>query len=378
MKNLHSLIPAASLAFLITSLLSCNAPSSPSTQSQSLREQIRTAQDKGLKDWASFPVGGAVNTRQLLQDEKLRSISLKNFNSLTATNDMKMYTLRKQEDAYHWTPADSLVAFCERNGLRTFGHTLVWHYGLPNWIEEKAEEKGADWVDAFLKEYIQTVVGRYKGRVAAWDVVNEALATQGRGYRESFWYKTLGPSYIEKAFRYAHEADPEAVLFYNDFNIERDTAKLNTALEMIRDLKAKEVPIHGLGFQMHLRMDIPDEIIAQSLKKAAETGLQIHISELDIIFNRHDDSQTGGEQLFAELTDEMKQAQAEKYRSLVKMYRTWVPEDQQYGITFWDFTDRDTWIRPFFDITDWPTVFDENLEPKPAYYGFAEGLAEEL
>jgi endo-1,4-beta-xylanase len=376
MKTLPFPSVVAGIFLLVFCLYSCGSPSSNSTKTETA--EIKSRPDEGLKDWASFPVGGAVNTRQLLRDKKLQSICLKNFNSLTATNDMKMYTFLKEEGQYHWEAADSLVAFCERHGLRVFGHTLVWHFGAPGWITENADAKGPEWVDSFLKEYIRTVVGRYKGQVAAWDVVNEALATQGRGYRESFWYKTLGPSYIEKAFRYANETDPDALLFYNDFNIERDTAKLHTALEMIRDLQAKKVPLHGLGFQMHLRMDVPDEIIAYSLKKAAETGLKIHISELDIIFNRHDDSQKGGEQVYTELTEEMKQAQAQKYKSLVKMYRSLIPAEQQYGITFWDFTDRDTWIRPFFNITDWPTVFDENLEPKPAYYGFKEGLTEEL
>ena len=147
---------------------------------------------------------------------------------------------------------------------------------------------------------------------------------------------------------------------------------------MIKELQAKGVPISGLGFQMHIRMDTPDEVIANSLKKAVETGLQIHISELDIIFNKHDDTRNGGVQIYEKLTEEMKQKQAKKYKNLVKMYKTIVPKDQQYGITFWDFTDRDTWINGFFNLNDWPTIFDKNLKAKPAYFGFLEGLKETL
>jgi endo-1,4-beta-xylanase len=184
----------------------------------------------------------------------------------------------------------------------------------------------------------------------------------------------MGKSYIEKAFRYAHEADPEADLFYNDFNIERDTAKLASALEMIRELQLADVPITGLGFQMHIRMDVPDEVIARSLRKAVDTGLKIHLSEVDIIFNKHDDTREGGVQQYTTLTDSMKVAQGEKYKNLARMYREIVPPAQQYGITFWGFNDSDTWIRGFFNLHDWPTLYDDDLAPKPAYYGFLEGL----
>lgn len=333
----------------------------------------QTEPKPGLHELSPIPIGGAISINKVLADEKLKDITIKNFSSISATNDMKMYSILK-DSVYNFEKVDKLLAFCEEHNKRLFGHTLLWHHGLPEWIQTEAAKNGSASVDQFLKEYIDKVVTRYKGKVAAWDVVNEGFESSGGAYRETFWYKHLGKAYFEKAFRYAHAADPEAVLFYNDFNIERDTAKLNGVLEMVDEMKQKNVPIHGIGFQMHLRMDIPDSIIAHCLKKAAATGLQIHISELDIIFNNHNDSQDGGKQQYSELTEEMKILQAEKYKNLVLMYREHVPPAQQYGITFWDFNDRDTWIRPFFKIMDWPTIFDENLEPKPAYHGFADGL----
>lgn len=329
--------------------------------------------DVGLHELSPIPIGGAISINKVLADEKLKDITIKNFNSISATNDMKMYSILKDTE-YNFEKVDKLLTFCEEHNKRLFGHTLLWHYGLPEWIQEEAAKNGSASVDQFLKEYIDKVVTRYKGKVAAWDVVNEGFESSGGAYRETFWYKHLGKAYFEKAFRYAHAADPDAVLFYNDFNIERDTAKLNGVLKMVEEMKQNDIPIHGIGFQMHLRMDIPDSTIAQCLKKAAATGLQIHISELDIIFNNHNDSKDGGEQQYPALTEEMKMQQAEKYKNLVLMYREHVPPAQQYGITFWDFNDRDTWIRPFFKIMDWPTIFDENLDPKPAYHGFAEGL----
>ncbi|EDY82726.1 Glycosyl hydrolase family 10 [Verrucomicrobiia bacterium DG1235] len=326
----------------------------------------------GLKDIATFPVGTAMSTRWYERMPELAEVHFKHFDSVTAGNAMKMHFVAKEAGAYDFGPADQMLEFAERHDQRLFGHTLIWHSATPDWVEELAKDPVA--LDAFMKDYIHTYVGRYKGKVAGWDVVNEAMNTKGPGYRESVWYQALGKDYISKAFRYAHEADPEAVLFYNDFNIERDLEKLDTALGMIADLKSQGVPISGLGFQMHIRMDIPDETIAEALRKGAAMGLQIHLSEVDIIFNRHDDSRGGGEQVYTELTNEMREKQAEKYRKLALMYRSIVPEEQQFGITFWGFNDRGSWIRPFFNIMDWPCLFDEELEPKPAYHGFAEGL----
>ena len=129
-------------------------------------------------------------------------------------------------------------------------------------------------------------------------------------------------------------------------------------IEMVQDFQKRGVPISGIGFQMHIRMDIPNDIIAYTLKKAAETGLQIHLSEVDIIINTHDDTRGGGIERYTEITPEMLVAQAKKYEELVRIYMTTVPKDQQYGITFWGFNDRDTWIRRFFNMRDWPTIYD--------------------
>ncbi|WP_087521307.1 endo-1,4-beta-xylanase [Polaribacter sp. SA4-12] len=347
---------------IVSLLLSCNGSDK--------KEKL-----KGLKEHADFPIGTAIKIKTLSKDEKLQKLQISNFNSITSASDMKMNNITPKEGVYSWGIIDSIVGYAHKNNQRLFGHNLIWHSSTPNWVKEKAA-KDSLWLGTFMKEYITKYVTRYKGKVAAWDVVNEGLESHGGNVRKTMWYNALGKDYIAKAFQYAHEADPEAILFYNDFNIERDTLKLNSTLKMIKELQAKGVPISGLGFQMHIRMDTPNEVIANSLKKAVKTGLQIHISELDIIFNKHDDTRRGGIQVYEKLTDEMKQEQAKKYKSIVKMYKTIVPKEQQYGITFWDFTDRDTWIKGFFNINDWPTIFDEQLEPKPAYFGFLEGLKE--
>lgn len=349
---------AAYLFFLIVLLTSCTP---------------NKKEENSLKNTSDFPIGGAVEISQVSRDSALRRIILKDFNSITATSDMKMYRIAPEEGTYNWKKADSLVKFTQDNKLRLFGHTLVWHSGTPPWVFKKASQDSV-WLADFLKNYIAEYVGRYKGKVAAWDVVNEGFETKGGEYRKTLWYNALGKEYIAQAFRYAHEADPKADLFYNDFNLERDTSKLNGVLKMIEELKEQNVPITGLGVQMHLRMDIPDSLIRESVRKMAATGLKIHFSELDIIFNKHDDTQGGGVQLYSKITPEMLQEQSKKYESVAAIYRDEVPEEQQFGITFWDFTDRDTWINPFFDLVDWPTIYDTNLKAKPAYYGFLEGL----
>lgn len=335
---------------------------------------MQQLKEVGLKGLSDFPIGGAINVRRVLRDKKLDSITTHNFNSVTATNDMKMYSIVKKDSVPDFDRVDSLVSYARNNDMRLFGHALVWHYGLPKWIVAETEEKGKDWTERFLKKYIDTVVTRYKDDVVAWDVVNEAFDTKTGEYRQTFWYETFGKDYIEKAFRYAHAADPDAKLFYNDFGQEKYPEKSEAIIAMANQLKEHGVPIHGIGLQLHLEMGTTEKAIANALKAAASTGLLVHISELDIIFNTHNDENASGKQKITELTEEMEKAQGEKFKQVAMLYRKHVPKAQQFGITFWDFNDRDTWIKPFFDLKEWPTMYDEDLEPKAGYFGFAEGL----
>ena len=329
---------------------------------------------ESLHQVADFPIGSSIRPNDLYQDPPALSLQQHHFDSLTTGLDMKMDKVMPEEGRYNWGPIDPSASYTKKHDQRLFGHNLIWHSSTPQWLVEKAREN-PEWLDSFMRQYIHTSVGRYKGVVDGWDVVNEGLVTKGAGFREdTIWYQTLGIDYIEKAFRYAHEADPDAVLFYNDFNIERDLEKFNTMMTMVNDFLARGVPISGIGFQMHIRVDTPNQVIAETLRRAAATGLQIHLSEVDIIVNTHDDSRGGGIQRHARVSEEILKAQQVKYRQLVEMYRDIVPKKQQYGITFWGFNDRDTWIRRFFKMKDWPCIYDDDLQPKPAFYGFLEGL----
>jgi endo-1,4-beta-xylanase len=329
-----------------------------------------------LHEATDIHIGTAISANDLIYENPLKEIALHDFDSYTMENDMKMRRIARSENDYHWEVVDSVVAFCEKNNKRLHGHVLIWHSSIPDWLKSKDME--AFDLNAYVEEYITTYVSRYKGKIAGWDVVNEAISDSAGTMRQTFWLEHWGKNYIDKAFRMAHAADPEAVLFYNDYNIERDTAKLHATLHLVENLLSEGVPIHGIGLQMHIRMDVPNEIMEYAIRKCAETGLKVHLSELDLIFNKHDDSRGGGIQKYTVLTDSMAQAQGEKYRQIAEMYKRIVPEDQQYGITVWGFDDAGTWIRGFFDIVDWPTLYNDSLERKPAYYGFLEGLKKNI
>ena len=324
----------------------------------------------GLKDVAAFPIGGAINIRKVLADSSLRVITTSQFNSLTSTNDMKMYRIAKREGELDFGRADSTVAFAREHGMRMFGHALVWHYALPDYIAEMDRTE----METFLTEYIDTVVTHFRGQIDGWDVVNEVIDTKGGEMRKTPFYEQLGDEYIKLAFRTARAADPETKLFINDFGTERDTAKVGALIRMVESMRAEGVPIDGIGFQWHQQMRDDTTTVRETLRQAAATGLLLHVSELDLIFNTHNDEAGEGVEDVKEVTPEMLEAQAERYETLARIYREEVPPAQQYGITFWDFTDRDTWIKGFFDMGDWPTLYDEELQPKPAYAGFRRGL----
>lgn len=352
------LFSACTLLFLLCTCGRAPSPEAPATAAAPLRSL------------ADYPIGTATSSFGLSRDSQLLRITLEEFNSITANNEMKMYTIAGKPGPLDFTRPDAIMAIAEENNLRMFGHTLLWHYGFPQYLEDLSPAAAED----FMLNYIDTVVTRYQGRIDGWDVVNEAFDTKGGALRDTPWLQKVGPSYIEKAFRRAHAADPAAKLFINDFNTERDTAKFHALLRLVKQFQADGVPIHGIGFQMHIRMDTDEETIAYTLEKAAATGLLIHLSEVDIIFNKHDDTNGGGEQIVDEITPELLEKQAEKYEFLVRTYEEKVPPAQRYGITFWGFNDRDTWINGFFKLRDWPTIMDKELQKKPAYYGVARAL----
>ena len=317
---------------------------------------------------AHFPIGSAVGMRWLERDSVMVSLLKSDFNSITAENCMKPALIHPEQNRFNWTDADKLAEFCEKYNFRLHGHTLIWHSQVPEWMEKFQGDSTA--FEAVFKDHIQTVISRYKEQTKSWDVVNEAIADNNGKWRKTFWLERLGKDYIARAFRYAREAVPAVKLFYNDYSLESDSLKRKLALKMVDSFRKQGVPIDGIGLQMHIRVDHPSlKEIEETFTKFAQTGLLIHISELDISFNEFKK-----EPRFKAFTPEMADRQKQRYEDVVSAYNRIIPKNQQYGITIWGFADKYNWIRPFFKQPDWPVVYDDSLQRKPAWYGFSNGL----
>ena len=316
-----------------------------------------------LQSALPFKVGAAVNVSLLKSNTKYRALVIKEFNSLTGENAMKFSTLHPSENTWNWTDGDYLVDFAAQYGKRVHGHTLNWYKSLPDWVNNY-QGTTAQW-EALLKTHIQTVVGHYKGKVASWDVVNEAFNEDGT-YRNSIWVQKLGIGYIARAFQYAREADPDALLFYNEYGHEYGATKRNAIINLVTTLKADGVPIDGIGMQMHTRYTQTDANLQAAISTAAATGLKVHISELDIVLNP-DNSPT------LTLSATLASQQAEKYKFIVKAYNA-IPKAQQFGITTWNVSDADSWIPSTYSRPDWPLPFNSQYEKKPAYQGILDGV----
>jgi endo-1,4-beta-xylanase len=318
-----------------------------------------------LKSAMPFPFGAAVNNSLIKNKTAYRDVIIKEFNSLTSENAMKFAQLHPAQNTYTWEEADYLLNFATQNNMRVHGHTLIWYKNPPAWVLNFQGDEAA-W-DNLLKTHIQTVVTRYKGKIKSWDVVNEAVAENGTlRSTECIWYQKLGAAYIEKSFRYAHEADPDALLFYNDYGHEFGPTKRTAIINLVNDLKAKGVPIHGMGLQMHTRYTQSDQNLAAAINTAAATGLKVHISELDMEINT-------GNLLDLTFSAGLAAQQKAKYEFIVKTYNA-IPKSQQFGITTWNVGDADSWIRGQYNRPDWPLPFDDNYNRKPAYQGILDGV----
>ena len=314
------------------------------------------SQDRYLKNQYTFPIGASVNPRLLTTNEAYRNIATSEFNSITAENHMKMMLIHPDSDRFDFSKGDELIKFARDNNKRMHGHTLVWHNQVPAWMSAFSGDLQA-W-ESMLKNHIQTVVRHYKGQVAGWDVVNEAFLDDG-SLRPSIWSKNI-PDYIAKSFQWAHEADPNALLFYNDYGQDGKPKKMEAILNLVKDLQARQIPIHGLGLQMHINISAKNEDIRRVIEQSTATGLVIHFSELDIAVNPKNDS------TFV-YDDAAKEAQMQKFDLVFNAYRA-IPKQQQYGITFWNVGDRDSWLRGYFKRPkEYPLLFDDNYQRKAIY-----------
>ena len=321
-----------------------------------------------------FTVGVAVNIRNVSDADQIALIK-KNFNSITAENDMKVVSLQPREGEWNWENADKIANFCRENGIPLRGHTLCWHSQFADWmfVDEKGNDVSKEVFYERLRNHIHTVVNRYKDVVYCWDVVNEAMADgDGRRspwmreepnpYRQSRHYKLCGDEFIAKAFEFAHEADPNALLFYNDYNA-ADPAKRDRIYNMVKKMKDAGVPIHGIGMQGHYNIYGPsNENIEEAIEKYAEIVDHIHFTELDIRINE----EMGGGLQFSrgqagEVPAYVKTMHEAKYADLFRILRK--HKDVVKNVTFWNLSDRDSWL----GANNYPLPFDREYKPKNVY-----------
>jgi endo-1,4-beta-xylanase len=306
---------------------------------------------RSLADARGYVVGAGVEADLVRSDVVYRRTLIKQFNALTPGNAMKFGPLRPTRLSFFWDDADLLVEFAEENDMKVRGHTLLWHQQNPFWLTSGNFNR--DQLLAIMEEHIKTVVGRYKGRVAAWDVLNEGV-DDGGALRKTVWLQGIGPEYIEMAFEWAHEADPDALLFYNDYSAEGSGPKSNGVYTLVTDLKNKGVPIHGVGMQMHFstEWDPGASAVAANMARLAEAGLLVDITEMDVRIPMPADQQ--------ELA-----VQAELYRS---MFDVCLGAVNCSSFIIWGITDAHSWIPGTFPGYGAALLFDENYDPKPAYF----------
>ncbi|GAB3674710.1 endo-1,4-beta-xylanase [Angustibacter aerolatus] len=302
-------------------------------------------------------IGTAVDTSALAADATYRSAVSAQFDSVTPENVMKWEVVEPERGRYDFTQADALVAAAKANHQKVRGHTLVWHNQLPSWLTSRTWTKRE--LKAVLKQHIRAEAGRYRGQVWAWDVVNEAFDEDG-SLRDSLWLQVIGPEYIEDAFRWAHQADPKALLFYNDYNLESIGPKSDAAYALVKKLRAKGVPVQGVGFQAHLSTQYPfPEDLAANLRRFGRLGVKTAMTEADVRITLPADP--------AEVN-----AQSAGYTLLLQ---DCLLEPSCVSFTVWGFTDRYQWVPQTFPGEGSAAVYDESYRPKPAYDALRRTLA---
>ena len=320
---------------------------------------------------AGILVGTAA--RPYLLSESAYSATLaREFNMLEPEDALKWLALRPAQETYDFGDADKLVRFAQAHGMKVRGHCLVWDHNNPDWLTHGHFTPAQ--LSHLLQEHITTVVRHYAGQVFAWDVINEALDENGR-LRDSLWYNqpgiglsAQGPSYLEQAFRWTHDADPKALLFYNEAEGEGVNRKSDAIYSMVKDFKRRGVPIDGVGLQMHIsQLDFNTAGVAANIARLTALGLQVHITELDVSLPLDSAGQVRDEDLLR---------QAALYRGIARACLT---NPGCTAIQTWGFTDKYSWIGSHSHGTRGSALlFDRAYKAKPAYNAMLEELSRKL
>lgn len=333
-----------------------------------------------------FLIGTALGTRQIRDSEPaFMNLVAKEFNAVTMENGMKWERIHPASGRWVWQYADKFMDFADAHNLYKVGHVLVWHAQVPNWVFEDGDGKPLKKQALLVRmqDHINTLAGRYAGRMNAWDVVNEAI-DGGKGWRRSLWYKGIGAHFMDYAFNFAHESDGNAQLLYNDYNMHLPE-KREFLVHYLRKAKKRGVPIHGVGLQSHIGLDFPDLAeFEESIKAYIAEGMRLHITELDLDvlpvawnftgaeisanFEYSDQLNPYPDGLPLEIEKQATERYVEFFKLLLK-YREYIDR-----VTLWGVSDRDSWKNdfPVKGRTNYPLLFDREFRRKPSYQALAE------
>lgn len=352
----------------------------------------KNAQPETLKDAFEglFYIGTALNTNQVAgNDLRADSLVKKQFNSIVAENCMKSMNIQPEKGVFTFDDADQFVAYGESNEMNIIGHTLIWHSQAPHWFftDSEGNNVSPEELAARMREHIFTLMGRYKGRIQGWDVVNEAIEDDGE-FRNSKFYQILGEDYIRLAFEYAHEADPDAELYYNDFSMNKP-GKREGVVRMVKTLQQQGVQIDGVGMQGHYLLNEPtiDEVEA-SIVAFSELGVKVMFTELEItVLPWPGENITADVSLSIEFQSkynpyadgislEADQALNQRY---IDLFNLFIKHSEKIGrVTFWGVTDDNSWKNnwPIFGRSDYPLLFDRDYQPKAAVNSLIDAAIE--
>jgi len=336
-----------------------------------------------LKDafHGSFRIGAALNQAIYTGGDAAGAALVEaQFDTVTPENDLKWEKIHPTAQGFNFDQADRYVEFGEKNHMFIVGHCLVWHSQTPRWVfeDDKGNPVGREELLRRMHDHIAAVVGRYRGRVNGWDVVNEALNEDGT-LRRSQWQRIIGDDYIAKAFEYAHEADPKAELYYNEYSLENE-AKRKGGVELIRKLLAQGIPVTAIGLQGHYNMEWPDpETVDATIAAFHALGVKVNITELDMDvlprvrpgnsadISARAEAAAAANPYTAGLPAQQQQALADRYAALFRVFLK--HRDAITRVTFWGVTDRTSWLNnfPARGRTNYPLLFDREGKPKPAF-----------
>lgn len=325
-----------------------------------------------------FHIGTALSKSQYMGiDKKAYDLVPKQFSAIVAENCMKSENLQPQEGKFHFEDADKFIDYGKKNRLFITGHTLIWHSQAPRWffVDSVGKEVTREVLIERMRKHIHTVVGRYKGVIKGWDVVNEAIEDNGE-WRKSKFYKIIGPDFVKLAFQFAHEADPDAELYYNDYSMALE-GRRNAVVEMVRNLQSQGVKIHGIGMQGHIGMDYPSiQDFEKSILTFAELGVKVMITELDLSALPTPQGNRGANiadiaaynekinPFKSGITADAEAAWEQRYLEFFRLFLK--HKDKISRVTLWGVSDKGSWKNnfPVRGRTDYPLFFDREYKPK--------------